>query len=52
MTDSELEEKFRECAAWGGLGRAEANKVLELAWKIEELEDVGALTRLVRRKVP
>jgi 2-methylcitrate dehydratase PrpD len=52
MTDAELEEKFRECAAWGGLGRAEANKVLELAWKIEELEDVGALTRLVRRKVP
>jgi len=51
MTDAEIEEKFRECAAWGGLGRAEANKVLELGWKIEELKDVGELTRLLRRKV-
>jgi 2-methylcitrate dehydratase PrpD len=51
MSDAELEEKFRECAVWGGLTRAEANKVLELAWKIEELKDVGELTRLLRRKV-
>ena len=51
MTDAELEEKFRECAAWGGLTRAEADKVLALAWKIEELKDVGELTRLLRRRV-
>jgi len=25
--------------------------VLELGWKIEELKDVGELTRLLRRKV-
>ncbi len=50
MSDAELAEKFRECAAWGGLGRAEANKVLELAWRIEELEHVGELTRLLRKK--
>lgn len=51
MTDAELEEKFRECATWGGLTRAEADKVLALAWKIEELKDVGELTRLLRRRV-
>jgi len=52
MTDPELEEKFRECAAWGGLSREQANQVLELAWRIEELQDVGELTRLLRRNVP
>jgi 2-methylcitrate dehydratase PrpD len=52
MTDAELEEKFRECAAWGGLSREQANQVLDLAWRIEELQDVGELTRLLRRNVP
>ncbi len=52
MTDAEVEEKFRECAAWGGLPRDQANQVLALAWRIEELQDVGELTRLLRRNVP
>jgi len=51
MTDAELEEKFRECAAWGGLRREEANQVLDLAWRVEELKNVGELTRLLRRPV-
>ena len=49
MSDAELEEKFRECAAWGGLGRDQAQEVLETAWKIESLEDVGELIRPLRQ---
>ncbi|HSW83974.1 MAG TPA: hypothetical protein VLH12_10895, partial [Usitatibacter sp.] len=48
MTDAELSEKFRECAAWGKLDKAKAEEVLKLAWKIEELKDVNELTRLLR----
>ena len=51
MTDAELEEKFRECAAWGGLRREEADQVLDLAWRMEELKDVSELTRRLRRLV-
>jgi 2-methylcitrate dehydratase PrpD len=50
MSDEELAEKFRQCAAWGGLDREEAETVLGLAWRIEELEDVGELTRHLRRR--
>ena len=49
MSDAELEEKFHECAAWGGLGRDQAQKVLETAWNIESLENVEELTRLLRK---
>jgi len=48
MTDAELSEKFRECAAWGKLDKAKAEEVLKLLWKIEELKDVNTLTRLLR----
>jgi len=50
MTDAELAEKFRQCAAWGGLDRAAAEQVLKLLWKIEELKDVNELTSLLRIK--
>jgi 2-methylcitrate dehydratase PrpD len=49
MTDAELAEKFRQCAAWGGLGAEQAKAVLDLVWKIEELRDVNELTRLLRK---
>jgi 2-methylcitrate dehydratase PrpD len=49
MTDDELAEKFRQCAAWGGLDREGTDAVLKLLWKIEELGDVNELTRLLRR---
>jgi len=45
MSDAELSEKFRECAAWGGLPRDQAEAVLALLWKVEQLADVGELTR-------
>ena len=49
MTDEELSEKFRQCAAWGGLTSAESKAVLDLVWRIDELQDVNELTRLLRR---
>ena len=47
MSDAELEQKFRECAAWGGLERTQAQRVIELVWNIERLENVGDLARLL-----
>ena len=47
MSDAELEQKFRECAAWGGLERTQAQRVIELVWKIERLDNVGDLARLL-----
>jgi 2-methylcitrate dehydratase PrpD len=49
MSDDELSEKFRQCAAWGGLDHDTTEAVLGLVWKIEELDDVNTLTRLLRR---
>ena len=48
MTDAELAEKFRQCAAWGGLDKARTEEVLKILWKIEELRDVNDLTKLLR----
>ena len=48
MTDEELSEKFRACAAWGGLGAGEARAALDLAWRIDELADVRELTAALR----
>jgi 2-methylcitrate dehydratase PrpD len=50
MTDEELAEKFRQCAAWGGLDAQRAKAALELAWRIEELPDVGELAASLRRE--
>lgn len=50
MTDEELAEKFRQCAAWGGLDRDQTKTVLDLVWRIEELKDVGELMKLLRLK--
>jgi 2-methylcitrate dehydratase PrpD len=49
MSDEELSEKFRECAAWGGLDRERIEQVLKLVWKIEDLADVNQLTQLLRK---
>jgi hypothetical protein len=50
MTDEELSEKFRQCAAWGGLAGDEASAALDLAWRIDELADVRELTARLRRR--
>ncbi|HZQ63409.1 MAG TPA: MmgE/PrpD family protein [Casimicrobiaceae bacterium] len=49
MSDAELSEKFRQCAAWGGLDRKSTDEVLDLVWRIDTLPDVRALTRLLQR---
>ena len=49
MTDDELSEKFRQCAAWGGLDGATTKAILERVWRLEEIEDVNELTRLLRK---
>jgi 2-methylcitrate dehydratase PrpD len=50
MTDEELAEKFRQCAAWGGLSGDQTKTVLDLVWRIEELKDVRELMKLLRLK--
>jgi len=50
MSDDELEAKFMECAMWGGLDRSRARRIIDLAWRIDELENIGELTRLVAGK--
>jgi 2-methylcitrate dehydratase PrpD len=50
MSDDELKEKFRQCAAWGGLDAEQTRSVIDLAWRIETLEDVGELTQHLRIK--
>jgi 2-methylcitrate dehydratase PrpD len=47
MTDAELERKFFECAAWGGVDEAQARRIADVVWRIEELDDVRDLTRLL-----
>ena len=49
MSDAELGEKFRQCAAWGGLDREQTGSVLDLAWRIEAIGDIGELLRYLRR---
>ena len=48
MSDAELSEKFRQCAAWGGLDRERTKTVLDLAWRIEKMKDIGELMKLLR----
>jgi len=48
MTDGELADKFRQCADWGGLDGGRAQSIIDLVWRIDELQDVGELTRLLR----
>jgi 2-methylcitrate dehydratase PrpD len=47
MSDDELEEKFVECAMWGGLDRSQAQRIIGLVWRIDELENIDELTRLL-----
>ena len=47
MSDEELAAKFRECAAWGKLPRANADKVVDLVFNLEKLKSIRELTRLL-----
>ena len=48
MTDDELADKFRQCAEWGGLDARRAQQIIDLVWRIDELQDVTELMRLLR----
>jgi len=50
MSDAELADKFRQCAAWGGLDRGRTQTVLDLAWRIETLDSIDELMRLLSHK--
>ena len=47
MTDTELSNKFRECAAWGKLPKANAAKVIDLVFRLEKLKSIRELTRML-----
>ncbi|MGH8633131.1 MAG: MmgE/PrpD family protein [Burkholderiales bacterium] len=47
MSDGELAAKFHECAAWGKLPRATADKVVEMVFDLEKLTNIRRLTRLL-----
>jgi 2-methylcitrate dehydratase PrpD len=50
MSDRELADKFHQCAAWGGLRPDQAQAVLDAVWKIEQLDDVNVLTRMLQTR--
>jgi 2-methylcitrate dehydratase PrpD len=58
MSDEELADKFRECAAWGKLPKVQADKVVDLVFGLEKLKSIRELTRLLapargaRKSVP
>jgi 2-methylcitrate dehydratase PrpD len=47
MTDQELAEKFRECAAWGGLAKPNAEKIVDLVLDLEKVKSIRELMRLL-----
>ncbi|HEY2815527.1 MAG TPA: MmgE/PrpD family protein [Casimicrobiaceae bacterium] len=47
MSDQELQQKFRECATWGGLDDAMAQRVIDCVWTIESQQNLRELTQLL-----
>ena len=47
MTDGELADKFRQCAAWSGFDGGTVQTIIDLVWRIDGLQDIGELTRLL-----
>jgi 2-methylcitrate dehydratase PrpD len=50
MSDAELAAKFRECAAWGKLPKASADKVVDMVFSLEKLKSIRDLTRLLAKR--
>ena len=48
MSDDELANKFRECAAWGRLPKAQAEQVIELVFGLEKLKNIRDLMKLLQ----
>jgi 2-methylcitrate dehydratase PrpD len=47
MTDEALADKFRECAAWGGLAKPNAQKIVDAVFGLEKARSIRELTRLL-----
>jgi len=47
MSDDELAGKFRECAAWGKLPKASADKLVHMVFNLEKLKSIRELTKLL-----
>jgi 2-methylcitrate dehydratase PrpD len=47
MSDEELAGKFRECAAWGKLPKAAADKLVHMVLNLEKLKSIRELTKLL-----
>ncbi|HEX2828903.1 MAG TPA: MmgE/PrpD family protein [Burkholderiales bacterium] len=47
MTDEELAAKFRECAAWGGLPKPNAEKIVDLVFGLEKVRNIREITKLL-----
>jgi 2-methylcitrate dehydratase PrpD len=47
MSDAELSDKFRQCAAWGRVPRDRAERLLDTLWRIESLADVSEIGSLL-----
>jgi 2-methylcitrate dehydratase PrpD len=50
MSDAELAAKFHECAAWGKLPKASADRVVGMVFNLEKLKSIRELTRLLAKK--
>jgi len=47
MSDTEVADKFRECAAWGGLPAKAAERIIDVVYALEKLKRVRDLTKLL-----
>ena len=47
MSYDEVADKFRECAAWGGLAKPNAEKIVDLVFGLEKVKSIRELTRLL-----
>ncbi|HWI15648.1 MAG TPA: hypothetical protein VNT02_15395, partial [Burkholderiales bacterium] len=48
MTDEELANKFRECAAWGKLPSSAADRIVDLVFNLEEVKSIREVTKLLQ----
>jgi 2-methylcitrate dehydratase PrpD len=47
MSDAEVAHKFRDCAAFANWPKAKTDAVIEAVNKLERLEDINEMTRLL-----
>ena len=48
MTEDEVAEKFRDCAAFAKMPKGNTERAIELILNLEKVGDIRELTRLLR----